>query len=62
MAESWPESQLSWQELILVVAWRANAVDYFHGGQLKVTSRVERFFHLRKMSLVICLFCVQHRL
>ena len=53
MTKPWPESQLSWQELFLVVARRSNAVHYFHGGQLEVTTRIERFFHLHKISLVI---------
>ena len=46
MAKSRPESQLPWHELLLVVARRSNAVDYLHGGQLEVSSRVECFFHL----------------
>ena len=46
MAKSWPESQLSRHELLLVVSRCSDTVHYFHCSQFEVTSRIECFFHL----------------
>jgi len=60
MAKSWPDSQLSRHELLLVIARSSDTVDYSYCSQLEVASRIECFFHLHVSAKMALFFHFTH--